>query len=158
MWLWLVEWSEPGSDTEVRRESWKVTGSWSAYLNHSWLMGHCVKRLPLHRTWAREVTTKHMSLATEQYFGCKWPQRCCLRCERMHGVFHGDFLSDADCEGHQIQFSTALMGSGLHWQLGGNTSRVPLCLSGRPHKMLAYITSGKSEWGNGCSTFHKRTG
>lgn len=132
----------------------------SAYLNHSGLRGHYVKSLPLHRTWARTGKSP-LSMCLWQVLNVldanghkdtAWGVR-----GRVHGVCHGDFLSDTDSEGHQIQFPTAVMGSALHWHLGGCTSTVPQCLSGHPHKMLAYINSGKREWWNGCSTFHKRT-
>lgn len=58
---------------------------------------------------------------------------------RVCGVLQGDCPSNADCEGHQIQFPAALMGSALHRHMG----TAALCLSGQLHRILAYITSGR---------------
>lgn len=154
--------------SQVQTQRWgvrpeKTQIAQSAYLNWwatGWLMGRCVKMLPSHRTWARVGKSSQTVclwrvvnvLDTNDHKDAAWGVR-----GRVHGVFQGDFLSNADCEGHQIQFSTALTGSAVPRQLGGHMSTVALCLSGHAHKMLAYITSGKREWGSGFSTFHKRT-
>lgn len=119
----------------------------SAYLTHSWLMGHCVKMLPLHRIWARAGKPPLRMclwwvvnvLDTNDHKDAAWGVW-----GRLHGVLQGDFLCNADCEGHHIQFSTALMGSACHRQLGGHMSTVAPCLSGHPHKILTYITRRRS--------------
>lgn len=55
----------------------------------------------------------------------------------MLGVLQGDSLS-ADREGHQIQFSTALMGCALHRQVGGHEYSGPVLVRPFPQDVSVY--------------------